>query len=67
MIETYAVRGSGHWALMALLAAGVLTACELGKVQEPWVSGSQYQQERARSPETANELRHRILYNQIDR
>jgi hypothetical protein len=52
---------------MALLAAGVLTACELGKVQEPWVSGSQYQQERARSPETANELRHRILYNQIDR
>jgi hypothetical protein len=54
--------------LPALLAvAGLLTACEYGEVHDPWVSGNQYQQERQRSAEVADELRHRVLYNQIDR
>ena len=53
--------------LPALLAAGLLTACEYGEVGDPWVSGNQYQQDRSRSPEVADELRHRVLYNQIDR
>lgn len=54
-------------ALLVMVATGLLGACQYGEVQEPWVSGDQYQQEIERSPEVADALRHRAWYNQIDR
>ena len=67
MTEPLSNHQAGAWTLLPLLAAGLLTACEYGEVRDPWVSGGQYEQERSRSPQTADELRHRVLYNQIDR
>lgn len=60
-----------HWqwktATMGIvLLAWLFSGCE--HVHEPWVQHpDQYQNERARSPVIAQELRHRLAHTQIDR
>jgi len=49
-----------------LAAIGWLTACE--QIHEPWVSGADdLRQERNRTTQQAEQLRHRLSYSQIDR
>ncbi|MDZ7750390.1 MAG: hypothetical protein U5S82_01740 [Gammaproteobacteria bacterium] len=70
MTEPYAHPAIRSHVLPAILALAVmpgLGACQYGEVQEPWVAEGQYEEERSRSAETAEQLRHRAMYNQIDR
>lgn len=50
---------------LLLVVIGAATACQ--PIQEPWVSGGQYAEERTRTPEVADELRRRIKTVQQDR
>lgn len=70
MTEPCAPSEFGSHVLPAILALALmpgLGACQYGEVQEPWVADGQYEEERSRSAETAEQLRHRAMYNQIDR
>lgn len=70
MTEPSETRENASRVLPAILALAVmpgLGACQFADVQEPWVAEGQYQEERSRNPETAEQLRHRTMYNQIDR
>lgn len=51
-------------ATIALLGAG---CTDQTYVQEPWVSGDQFAQERQRTQEQAKALDHRLVYTQNDR
>jgi len=54
-------------AILALAVLPGLGACQFGEVQEPWVAEGQYEEDRSRDPETAERLKDRVMYNQIDR
>jgi hypothetical protein len=53
--------------VLFVLVASSLVGCSQTHVQEPWVSGDQYNADRERSAERADELRHRIREIQQDR
>ena len=56
----------GQWRILLVLTALAATsACD--PIQEPWVTGEQYAQERQRSDEVAEELRQRLRRVQQDR
>lgn len=56
------------WMLAAAIGAtGMLGGCSSGEVGDPWVSGDQYAEERARDAETWNRLRERARLAQTDR
>jgi hypothetical protein len=57
---------TGNWRVLLVgLALSGVTACT--QVQDPWVSGSQYAQERQRTAEQSRELRQRVWTVQTDR
>lgn len=49
----------------AALATLMLVGCT--QVGDPWKSGDAYKDERMRSPESAEQLDHRLRYTQTDR
>ncbi len=53
-------------AFVVSLAVPWLTSCTR-QVEEPWVTGNQFQSARERLPEQGQILRHRLEYTQIDR
>jgi len=55
-------------ALFAMMLAGLLLAAGCERIHEPWIrDDAQLQEERSRTNEAQQDLRHRFLFVQTDR